>query len=166
MVILNITINITSTDGSSITVNRDKKPRFYKRPWFWVFLAFIVSVLVKILSNDEKKILNEISKDEILPVDDDKPNMRFNTRALVKKKQPAKETAVDTQNSTPITDKPKTFRFTVNTATKRYHTKLCGAAGKLTNEKRGEVEVEATSLDEAKQLLEQQGYTICGLCKR
>lgn len=166
MVILNITINITSSDGSSITVNKDKKPRFYKRPWFWVFLAFVVSVLVKILSNNEKKILDEISQDEILTVDNDKPSMRFNSKALVKNKQPIEEVTANTQNNTLNTDKLKNFKFTVNTATKRYHTKLCGAAGKLTNEKRGEVEIEANSIDEAKQLLEQQGYTICGLCKR
>lgn len=60
----------------------------------------------------------------------------------------------------------RTFEFTVNTSAKKYHLRECGAVKKLAEEKRDVVEIKADTLQSAQRQLEQQGYTLCGLCRR
>lgn len=176
---MNITINITSSgyemnDDGRIVVSKskkNKKSRFYKRPGFWLLLVFIVSITVRMLSKHEKRILTEISQEDSQPPDNLSLNSEPNEEKSAVKNTKRAEKAHKQRKSEKAEEKPqkkekKSFRFVLNTATKRYHTKNCGAVGKLADEKRGEADIEAESLDEAKKILEEQGYTLCGLCGR
>ena len=58
------------------------------------------------------------------------------------------------------------FRFVVNTANKKYHTRSCNAAKKLAAEKSNEEVVQAENLEEAKKIMSENGYELCGLCDR
>lgn len=191
---MNITINITPPNGHyelseggngsfSVVKKKSKKSRFYKRPWFWLLIVFIVSIAVRALSKNEKKILTEISQEEdFTPIDDSDLNVDIAEKDFSDNQgdiddyidvfledelseENIENNEIDEKTTQPPSDK-NIFRFILNTATKRYHTKECGAVGKLADEKRGEADIEAESLENAKEIMESRGYTLCGLCDR
>ena len=59
-----------------------------------------------------------------------------------------------------------TFNFILNTHSKIYHTHECGGVKKMTADKRLDITKSAYSLDEAKRMVEADGYTLCGNCAR
>ena len=59
-----------------------------------------------------------------------------------------------------------TFNFILNTHSKIYHTYECGAVKKMSADKRLDITKSAYSLDEAKRMVEADGYTLCGNCAR
>ena len=57
-----------------------------------------------------------------------------------------------------------TFNFILNTDSKKYHTYECAAVKRMSADKRLDITKSAYSLDEAKRMVEADGYTLCGIC--
>ena len=58
----------------------------------------------------------------------------------------------------------QTFNFILNTDSKKYHTYECAAVKRMSADKRLDITKSAYSLDEAKRMVEADGYTLCGIC--
>ena len=56
--------------------------------------------------------------------------------------------------------------FIINKTTKKYHITECSGAKKLAETKREDTEIEAGSLEAAKEIIEKEGYELCGICAK
>ncbi|MEE3450241.1 MAG: hypothetical protein VZR27_06020 [Acutalibacteraceae bacterium] len=129
----------------------DEKKKAYTRPWFWLLIILIVSVIIKAVDNAEKV-------EQLLSPQDNYGEEEYIT---------ASKKAVTEEPEQPeqITETAaQTFHFIMNKSTKKYHTEHCTAAAKITESKREETDIEASSVEAAKQILEQQGYSPCTRC--
>lgn len=60
----------------------------------------------------------------------------------------------------------QTFTFILNTGSHKYHLYECAAVKNMSADKRLDITKSAYSLDEAKRMVEADGYTLCGNCAR
>ena len=140
----------------------DEKKKTYTRPWFWLLIILIVSVIIKAVDNAEKV-------EQLLSPQDNYGEEEYITaskKAVTEEPEQSEqidETAETTAEQ--ITETAaQTFHFIMNKSTKKYHTEHCTAAAKITESKREETDIEASSVEAAKQILEQQGYSPCTRC--
>ena len=173
--ILKISVTFGSDDniGSS---SRSKKS-IHKKPWFWLLIILVASVAVKMTSRNQFGISFTNNKD-----DDVSSAFTFEPKSenfTVKEDNDETEVSKSEEENHPVNNVDSTqnlvneneegksvFHFILNVATKKYHTKECSAVKKLAKEKRMDTDIEADSLKEAKDIIESQGYGLCGICDR
>lgn len=162
-----------------------KKKSVHKKPWFWLLLILIASAAVRMTSKNPPKIpLLESDEDDVSSAFEFKPQ---SDNFTVKEEAPDdtvtqqdgsadsngenlpdnQENSGGEQKLMTVNDEGKSvFHFILNTATKKYHLKECSAVKKLAEDKRMDTDIEADSLKQAKNIIEDQGYALCGLCDR
>lgn len=151
---------------------REKKP-FYKNPWFWIAVTAAIVLVKKIVSleSDLLELNNELCSNR----EEDKKLKAVRefseTEEALESEDNTREQAVlyKEEDTLPSDDKKgylNSFRFIVNKSAKKYHTKFCSGVSRMAENKREYIEVNAESLDQARQSMEDKGYSLCGVCKR
>ena len=170
-------ISVTFGSDDNIGSSNKSKKSIHKKPWFWLLIILIASVAVKMTSEKQPKLPFTNNKDddvssaftfepksENFTVKED--NDETEVSQSEEENQPA-DNADSTQKLVNENEEGKSvFHFILNIATKKYHTKECSAVKKLADEKRMDTDIEADSLKEAKDIIESQGYDLCGICDR
>lgn len=172
---LKISVSFGS-DNDSVPSN---KKSVHKKPWFWLLLILIASVAVRMSSRNKPELpfLNIDDEDELSSAFNFEPKTDSFTvkedygddiTQFDESQEPAAaETGSESQKLVTQDENGKSvFHFILNISTKKYHTKECSAVKKLADEKRSDTDIEADSLKEAKEIIEEQGYELCGLCDR
>ena len=159
-------ISITFTSDTDTEQHDSKRKKVHKKPWFWLLIILIASAAfrfftefnadIPVFNSDDEDLFfdSEINNETDAPrsVSDDKDSNEQSEKLETTEQRSAKARSI--------------FHFIVNTATKKYHTRECSAAKKLVDDKRLDTDIEAESLEEAKKLIESQGYEMCGICDR
>jgi len=139
----------------------DEKKKAYTRPWFWLLIVLIVSVIIKAAENAERV-------EQLLSVGDNSEQEYITASSEDITEEPEQTVqesdTIETAAEKTADNNVNIFHFIMNKSTKKYHTTQCSAAAKITESKREETDIEANSVEEAKQILEQQGYTPCTRC--
>ena len=179
---MNISVSFGSDNSTEPTAK--KKNPIHKKPWFWLLIILIASVAVRITSRTQPKNLFIGNEDEDIssafkfePKTDNftvKENSDEIEDNNYEENYYEDEVPAQTDENTNSTQKLATqnengksmFHFILNITTKKYHTKECSAVKKLTEEKRLDTDIEADSLKEAKEIIESQGYGLCGICDK
>lgn len=152
---------------------RIRKKPFYKNLWFWIAVTAVI-VLIKKIASLENDLL-ELNNVPHFNNEEDKP---LKTVGEYSETEEAAVSASDIEEQNdrnksdeivPSDDKESflnSFRFIINRSAKKYHTKFCSGVSHMAENKREYVEVNAESLEQARQNLEDKGYSLCGVCKR
>ena len=161
-----------------------KKNSIHKKPWFWLLIILIASVAVRMTSKNQPKIPFIENEDKDVSsafkfepkTDNFTAKENFNETGnndFEEADDEAEESAKTNENGSGVQklvseneEGKSVFHFILNITTKKYHTKECSAVKKLADEKRLDTDIEANSLKEAKEIIEGQGYALCGLCDR
>ena len=170
-------ISVTFGSDDNTGSSSKSKKSIHKKPWFWLLIILIASVAVKMTSAKQPKLPFTNNED-----DDVSSAFTFEPKSenfTVKEENDESEVSESEKQNSPADDDGTTqklvteneegksaFHFILNIATKKYHTKECSAVKKLTEEKRMDTDIEADSLKEAKDIIESQGYGLCGICDR
>ena len=142
-----------------------------KKSLFLAMTMFFAAAAVKLIQQrNELDLLHKFYLDKF---QNEKDNRKLtNEIEQVKEVKKVKE-VVEEQNLEELSESSEQqknttslFRFVVNTANKKYHTRSCNAAKKLAAEKSNEEVVQAENLEEAKKIMSENGYELCGLCDR
>ena len=178
-------ISVSFGSGDDSQPSNKKKNSIHQKPWFWLLIILIASVAVRVTSKNQSKF-------PFLETDDDDVSSAFsfepktdnftikessdennNVPNSEYKDEPEEPDQIHNNNgeeNQSIAAKNESgksvFHFILNIATKKYHTKECSAVKKLAEEKRMDTDIEADSLKDAKEIIEEQGYDLCGLCDR
>ena len=162
---MKITISFDKNDGA------DSKKSSLHKPWFWLLIILAVSVAIRLYSKGQPKVPIETGGDGDSSSAFDLVTKSENTSSVSKDEDYSEasydEEEFDEKEPEQNQEKSKSiFHFILNINTKKYHTKECSAAQKLTEEKRQDTDIEAESLEEAERIIESRGYDLCGLCGR
>ena len=130
----------------------EKKRPSYSRPWFWLFIILVLSALFRLVTKDE---ISTPVENYILPV-----------KEISEQDKEEEDKRSDTDIEIYDSAVKSKFHFILNKSTKKYHTQECSAARKLSESKREDTEIEAATQEEARQILEQDGYELCGICAK
>lgn len=179
---MKITVSFGSDNSTEPTAK--KKNPIHKKPWFWLLIILIASVAVRMtaknqpkipfIENDDEDVSSAFKfepKTDNFTVKENSDEIQANNyeESYYENEEPAQtgENTDSTQKLATQNENGKSmFHFILNITTKKYHTKECSAVKKLAEEKRLDTDIEADSLKEAKEIMESQGYGLCGLCDR
>ena len=133
----------------------------YKRPWFWLLIILIISVAVRLIMRNDAPAA--------IPVHNTVPqleNESYRETDTVQPQQEEQHTEEKAAEESYEESEKTVFHFILNKNTKKYHTGECSAAKKLSESKRADTDIEADSMEEAEEILQQQGYELCGICAK
>jgi len=136
-----------------------------KKSLFLAMTMFFAAAAVKLIQQrNELDLLHKFYLDKF---QNEKDNRKL-TNEIEQVKEVVEEQNLEELSESSEQQKNTTslFRFVVNTANKKYHTRSCNAAKKLAAEKSNEEVVQAENLEEAKKIMSENGYELCGLCDR
>lgn len=136
-----------------------------KKSLFLAMTMFFAAAAVKLIQQrNELDLLHKFYLDKF---QNEKDNRKL-TNEIEQVKEVVEEQNLEELSESSEQQKNTTslFRFVVNTANKKYHTRSCNAAKKLAAEKSYEEVVQAENLEEAKKIMSEKGYELCGLCDR
>ena len=136
-----------------------------KKSLFLAMTMFFAAAAVKLIQQrNELDLLHKFYLDKF---QNEKDNRKL-TNEIEQVKEVVEEQNLEELSESSEQQKNTTslFRFVVNTANKKYHTRSCNAAKKLAAEKSNEEVVQAENLEEAKKIMSEKGYELCGLCDR
>ena len=136
-----------------------EKKKAYTRPWFWLLIVLIVSIIIKAAENAERI-------EQLLSSGDNYNEQEYITAENSEQVQEAEQEIISSEIADEQTEQSsaQVFRFIMNKSSKKYHTEKCSAAAKLSESNRETTDIEADSLEQAKQILEEQGYSPCTKC--
>lgn len=158
---MNTTISYNNSSNS-----KNKKSVLHK-PWFWLLIILIASVAIRLSSRTQPKIPLDTGGGEENAPTFDLVSKQDNVTAAQGEKENIQNPSEEAEPQEEKIEKSKSiFHFILNINTKKYHTKECSAASKLSAEKRQDTDIEAETLQEAKGIIEEQGYDLCGICDR
>lgn len=138
---------------------------FYKRAGFWIAFVTIIVLVKKIsdLQNDLLALNKELhffrKKGQASVAESAEPKCISTAEENPKGKQPEPQADEEMSGG-------NTFSFIVNKSAKKYHTKFCSGVSHMAESKRESVSVSADTLEQAKKQMENDGYTLCGVCRR
>lgn len=173
---MNITFNVTPPksvyNAISKNVSGDNRKKSGKSKFFFLLTAvtvvavFVIKAAEKIRETEIKLCMNYDTEKSGFKAKDKGDYKTINNDDEFQEQvhQEPQKHYLDDEDAEEKTE--RTFKFTVNKSAKKYHLKECGAVKKLAEEKRDVVEIKADTLESAQRQLEQQGYALCGLCKR
>lgn len=148
---------------------RSRKKPFYKKLWFWTFVAVII-VLVKKITELENRFteLNQelcIMKKKINFFDNERKGANNfcygESEAVNENPEIQNDDNADLSN-----ENSRVFNFFINKTAKKYHTKFCSGVSRMAESKRETVAVEAETQEQAMKKLEDDGYKLCGVCSK
>ncbi len=142
----------------------ENKRRSYTRPWFWLLIILILSVVFKLLLREDAIPAIETVGETVFNSENSVREIAQTERA--KTESAETEKAVFEQDSNQENSAKKTFHFILNKSTKKYHTTECSGAKKLSESKRTDTDIEAQTEEEAREILEKEGYELCGICAK
>lgn len=167
---MNITFNVTPPKGvynaleKKVSGEKEKKSGFGRFVLVLTAIAAVAVFAVRAAERIRETELKLLMNSNTVKANADKETEIDNCKCQPHICRNSSESVLETEKSDAETG--NTFRFTVNTSARKYHLKECGAVKKLTSEKKNTVQVKADSLEDAQRKIEQQGYVLCGLCKR
>ncbi len=170
-------ISVTFGSDDNIGISGKSKKSIHKKPWFWLLIILIASVAVKMTSVKQPKFSFMNNEDDDVPsafaFEPKSENFTVkedNDETDVPESEEENQLVDDADSEQKLVieneEGKSVFHFILNIATKKYHTKECSAVKKLAEEKRMDTDIEADSLKEAKDIIESQGYGLCGICDR
>ncbi len=139
----------------------ESKRRSYTRPWFWLLIILMLSVVFKLLLKEDTIPTYETVEETMLNSDN---SLQETIQTESDRTEPQSESTV--QESKQESAAKKTFHFILNKSTKKYHTTECSGARKLSESKRTDTDIEAQTEEEARAILEKDGYELCGICAK
>ncbi len=160
---MKITISFDKDD------NTGNKKSAFRKPWFWLLIILIVSAAIRLSSKIQNRIPIDIGSDSKSYSFRNSGSESENSESALEENDRITAEEEDYPKYEKEEEQAKSksvFHFILNLNTKKYHTKECSAAQKLTGEKRLDTDIEAENLEEAKNIIESQGYDMCGLCNR
>ncbi len=159
----------------------DNKRSSYTRPWFWLMIILIFSVFFKFAPKDESVPAAALPgsvppAEKIADTADDTAVTERSADDTAVTERSADDTAVTERSADDTSDteasavgtsvEVEKFHFIINKTTKKYHITECSGAKKLAETKREDTEIEAGSLEAAKEIIEKEGYELCGICAK
>lgn len=154
----NTTVSVETNRKKVICIMENKRPS-YTRPWFWLLIIFLLSAFVKLAP-----------KEDILPgsAEPQLPESKLPVENIGIPDTAAPDSDTDTPEShlESETKEKSKFHFILNASTKKYHITECSGVKKLSESKRTDTDIEAYTLDEARAVIESEGYELCGFCAK
>ncbi len=171
---MKITISLGG-DNEKAPYRRAPKP-IHKKPWFWLLIVLIASVAVKMTTKSQPmtRFLNSENDDVSSTFSFDSKSDKLSEKNEQNNANEIPENLPDEENNeseefktATVNEQGKTiFHFILNTSNKKYHYKECNGVKKMSDANRKDTDIEADSFAEAKEIIEEQGYELCGLCDR
>lgn len=143
----------------------NRRRPFYRRAGFWIAAVTIIVLVKKIsaLQNDLLALNNELcflrQKCRVSVAGNAESECISTAEESPKGKQPEPQADEEMAGG-------NIFSFIVNKSAKKYHTKFCSGVSRMAESKRESVAVTADTLEQAKKQMEDDGYTLCGVCRR
>ena len=149
----------------------DNKRSSYTRPWFWLMIILIFSVFFKFAPKDESVPAAALPgsvppAEKIADTADDTAVTERSADDTAVTERSADDTSDTEASAVGTSVEVEKFHFIINKTTKKYHITECSGAKKLAETKREDTEIEAGSLEAAKEIIEKEGYELCGICAK